>query len=60
MDLRSGISIRKRKKVYTASDVRQQEPVTRLPAHVKTNDEIKPVPKTGFIFRGQLAETNGE
>ena len=41
--------------MYTASDVRQQELATRLTAHVKTNDEIKPVPKTGFIVSGQLA-----
>ena len=45
MDLRSGISIRKRKKVYTASDVHQQVHATRLPVHPKINNVIKPVQK---------------
>ena len=49
MDLRSDIFIRKRRKVYTASGVHQQELATRLPAHVKTNDVIKPV-CAGFII----------
>ena len=49
MDLLSDIFIRKRRKVYTASGVHQQELVTRPPALVKTNDVIITIYKNAKI-----------